>query len=188
MPQIAFLNERSHPTGEIRRDIAVGLIDKFLDLVIQLRKVLPRVSLIAEMPILLFPIGDSYSVGQWLNEAERERRRLMIAIANVAPFQRARDLYGDADPGVSEYQFAGDPFDGLVLEGIGLADMYGGLAVSFSADERWRIRLVPVRVRRLLDHEEVTSTTEVRHGVSGGPARFGAPRISAGGRVVTQNE
>jgi hypothetical protein len=154
MAQIAFLNEHSHPPVATHTAVAAAGVETFLDLMLELRRVLPRVSLVASASILTLQLGDNYSISQWMNETGRDRKRAMLSLIQLAPFRAARDMLGDRDPGVTVYEFDGAPFDGLILEGIGLADLYQGFAVSFNFKEQWRMQSVPVRVRQLLDSDE----------------------------------
>jgi hypothetical protein len=101
-----------------------------------------------------------------INETQRERRQFLLSLGQLAPFREAERLFGESDPGVSEYVFDGQPFDGLVVIGIGFADLYGSLAVSFDYDRRWCLQSVPVRVVQLLDEGEKTSRTLVPHAAS----------------------
>src|SRR5882762_8464298 len=118
MPQIAFLNEHSHPTGPYHPVDAHSCVEAFLDLMIALRKVMPSVSLIANSNIFSLQIGDNYSISQWLNDTRRERRQFMLSLAQRAPFQAVWEILGDCDPGYTEYRFNGEPFDGLIVQGI----------------------------------------------------------------------
>jgi hypothetical protein len=164
MARIVFLNEKSRLSGNINLFDAGKTFDSFVDLMVELRKLVPRLSLISEDSLPSLALGNSYSVSRWLNDTARERRQFLLSLSSMAPFRSARDLFGDPDPdGVSVYQFDGPPFDGLVVEGIGLADMYGVLAVSFVQDAGWRIENVPVKVEHLTEDQSFNRTGSVAH-------------------------
>lgn len=164
MAQIAFLNELSHPTGSIQRWDAISVLNNLSDMMLSLRKLLPKVTVVATEPLLNLQVGDRYSITELLNDIDRDRKRFMLSLANLAPFRTARTRFADPDPGVTVYRFNGDPFDGVITEGIGLADIYSGVAISFYFDERWQIRVVPVRVEQYLENEDHKIwTTEVNH-------------------------
>jgi len=188
MARVVFLNERSLPVGNVGREEAISIINKFLDLMIALRKLMPRISLITGGPFLTAPVGDNYSIARWLNDTERDRRRLMLSLLHAAPFRMAQEFFGDRDPGVTIYKYDGAPFDGLQVEGIGLADMYGGFAASFAHDVRWRLQKVPVRVERLLDDNSQSFwRTVVRHGTSAPDVIFHQSWLLAVGRAGINN-
>jgi hypothetical protein len=172
MPQIAFLNERSHLVGNLPEFEARNAFEKFIDLMLALRKVMPRLSLICCGPLLSQGLGDNYGVHKWLNETQRERKQFLLSLGQLAPFSEAERLFGERDPGVSEYVFDGQPFDGLVVVGIGFADLYGALAISFGHDRRWHLQSVPVRVLQLLDEGEKVWRTPVPHAVFAGDVAF----------------
>jgi hypothetical protein len=167
MPQIAFLNERSHLAGSLPQQQARIIFESFIDLMISLRKIMPRLSLISLEPLLSLSLGSSYFVSKWLNETQRERKQFLLSLAQLAPFSEAERLFGDADSGVTEYVFDGQPFDGMVLAGIGYADLYGTLAVSFDRDRRWHLQSVPVRITHLTsENDEKTWHSLVKHATS----------------------
>jgi hypothetical protein len=59
---------------------------------------------------------------------------------------------------VTIYRHAGD-----IVEGIGLADLYGGFPVSFCGEARWRVPALALDVEQLVEEEESQWSTEVRH-------------------------
>lgn len=163
MPQIVFLNERSRPIGQIEHVHARGTVDRLIDVLLRLRRLLPAVSVIADERILRLQVGDGYSIPQWMNEVARERRQFLLSLANFAPFAIVRDLVGDRDPGATAYTFSGPPFHGISLEGVGLADLYGCLAISFDLHQGWQISSIPTDVEQLLEDEESRWTRNVIH-------------------------
>jgi hypothetical protein len=168
MPQIAFLNERSHLVGSLPQQQARITFESFIDLMIALRKIMPRLSLICLEPLLSLALGDNYVVGKWLNETKRERKQFLLSLAQLAPFREVERLFGDVGSGLTEYVFDDQPFDGLTLAGVGYADLYGALAVSFDHDRRWHLQAVPVRVTQLTndDNGERTWRSSVPHATS----------------------
>lgn len=160
MAQLVFLNERSHPTGDLNAAVAGQLLTSLTDVLLRIKNILPRISLISAEPLPTMQVGDGYSVAIWLNErgVSRERARFLLTLGQYAPFRVVRDQHGEADPGCTVYRNDGD-----VLEGVGLADLYGGFPVSFAQIERWRVPTLRLDAEQLLDDEERKWTFDIRH-------------------------
>jgi hypothetical protein len=160
MAQIIFLNERSHPVGNLHPEIAAQILLSLVEVLLSVKVILPRAALITAEPMATLRLGDNYSIATWLNDRgiNRERARFLLSLGQQAPFRIAKDLFGDADPGVTVYRYDGD-----VVEGLGLAHLYGGLPVSFSNVIRWRVADITLEVEQLLENEEKNWAVEIRH-------------------------
>jgi hypothetical protein len=93
----------------------------------------------------------------------RDYARLLLAFANRAPFRVTRELYGEADEGRSEYRY-----DGKSVEGLGLAQLYGGFPVSLNSSECWSGTTVRLSLDQLVANDEAgpeinTSQVDVPH-------------------------
>jgi hypothetical protein len=160
MPHLIFLNERSHPTGDIHPALAIQLLTDLVNVLLQIKKIVPQMALITSEPLSTLSIGQNYSVSLWLNEAsvDRERARFLLSLGQQAPFRIAKDLFGDPDPGITVYRHAGQ-----TVEGIGLAHLYGGMPVSFCTGDLWRVPALTLEAQQLLESGEQTFTFELRH-------------------------
>ena len=160
MAQLIFLNELSHPTGEVHHAVARQAISDLVDVLLRITVLLPRASLITAEPLATLAIGNSYSVSIWLNDSgvRREQARFLLGLGQRAPFRVVEEIFGDGDPGVTVYRNSGD-----VVEGIGLAHLYGGMPISFCKEQRWRVSLLTLDVEQLLETAHEHWTTEIRH-------------------------
>jgi hypothetical protein len=160
MAQLMFLNECSHLTGDVHPEIAAQAMSDLIEAILGIKRILPRASLVTSEPLPSLRLGNSYSVAIWLNQAgiARERVRFLLSLGQQAPFRVVRTILGDRDPGVTVYRNAGD-----VVEGVGLADLYGGVPVSFCREIRWRAPILILEVEQLLEDDERRWSTEIRH-------------------------
>jgi hypothetical protein len=126
---------------------------------VSIRAILPNATLLCAEPLATLQLGDSYSVAQCLNERGivRERARLLLSMGGRAPFRIAQDLFGDPDPGITVYRHCGNP-----VEGIGLAELYGGLPVSFAIPP-WLVATIQLDVEQLTTDVEHRWIVETRH-------------------------
>jgi hypothetical protein len=101
MAQIIFLNERSHPTGDLHPAIAGQALTDLIDLILRIKAILPQLSLITAEPLPTLQLGSRYSVAIWLNEpgVSRDRARFLLGLGQRAPFRIAKVEFGDPDPG-----------------------------------------------------------------------------------------
>jgi hypothetical protein len=160
MAQLIFLNECSHVRGNVHPAVARQVLDGLINVLLRIKGILPQVSLISSESLPTLRVGEAYSVGIWLNEGgvARERARFLLGLGQQAPFSAVRERHGDPDPGVSVYKN-----EGQVVEGIGLAELYGGIPISFDNDVRWRVPLIHLDVEQLVEDEERTWSTDIRH-------------------------
>jgi hypothetical protein len=160
MAPLIFLNERSYPVGDLPRQIVGQSLEQLINVLMGIKRVLPRASLITSEPLATMSLGDHYSLIMWRNESSsnRERGRLLFGLAAQAPFRIAKELYGDPDPGVTVFRY-----EGAVAEGLGLAHLYGGLPVSFSHDPRWNLPMISLNVEQLLEEGEKSDLISINH-------------------------
>lgn len=133
-----FLNELSQPRGAIVAPEARGVVDRLVSLLRAIRR--ERRDAVLHSPVSLgdVQIGDSYSLRIWCNDGDRrEEWRFLRSLQDRAPFRvRLEELGIDALE--VEYLCGEDH-----AEGLGLAHMFEGLAVSLHHDPRWDVpRLV----------------------------------------------
>jgi hypothetical protein len=84
-----------------------------------------------------------------------------------------------------QYEFRGQPFNGLTLQGIGLADLYGGFAVSLDANAEWAMPMVPVNSMQLDDNGDISIVQkEVIHATGVGHINSHAAAL----KRILQNE
>lgn len=150
MAQLIFLNELSHAI-DMHPDDARKCLNDLAAVAVQIRQLLPRLTLITAEPMASLHIGNNYSIVLWLNHSAkcRERARLLLSLAHRAPFAVTKELFGDPDPGVTVFRC-----DNEVVEGIGLAHLYGGLPISLCHDKRWRVASLRLQVEQLLENGE----------------------------------
>ena len=160
MAQLVFLNELSHPADNLHSAVAADALVDLLEVMLQIRAILPRVALITAVHLPALQLGKSYSVAMWLNDhiVNRDRARFLLSLMQYAPFRVAQELFGDPDPGITVYANGGD-----VAEGIGLAHLYGGLPISFSIETRWRVAELKLDVQQLLEDGESNWSVDIRH-------------------------
>ncbi|WP_348266519.1 hypothetical protein [Edaphobacter sp. DSM 109919] len=163
MAQLLFLNERSYGPGHIAIPVAQESLATFVDVLLQIKKLLPRVSLISSESLSHLRLGNGYSVASWLNSgaANRERGRVLLSLANQAPFRVVNDLYDDPDPGVTVHRYGDE-----IVEGIGLANLYGGVPISLDIEDRWRVSTLSLNVQQLVEDEERAWIIEMPHAAS----------------------
>ncbi|MCW2276739.1 hypothetical protein [Heliophilum fasciatum] len=93
-------------------------------------------------------IMPGYSLVRWLNDAhvEKEKKQLFKALIGKGTFLQALDH----DQGCVEFNF-----DGQEALALGAAYLFGGLAVSLPAHERWHMHEVLLKMMALRDDEEL---------------------------------
>jgi len=149
---LLFLNELSRPADALPDYVARGIINALVRLLHAVRRERGDIVLHSAYSIRGMQIGNSYSVGQWCNEGENlEEWRFLRSLDNRAPFRTGLASIS-ADLDAIEYSY-----NGIEAEGLGLAHLFGGLAVSFDSDEEWRA----IRVRLLRASLEENDQGEV---------------------------
>jgi len=162
MAQLIFLNERSHPPGDTHPAVGQRLLGGLAEVLVAVKKIVPRASLICAEPLPTMQLGNGCSISRCLNEPGRirEQARFLLSLGGQAPFRVAKDLAGDPDPGVTVYRCFGE-----AVEGIGLAHLYGGLPVSFIVAP-WLTATLLLDLQQLTDDGESTVSVETVHASS----------------------
>ena len=133
MTMYVFLNELSQPRGPIAPEPGSRVVNGLVDLLRGIKKRRRDTVLHSALPLREVLIGDSYSVGAWSGDGDRrEEWRFLRSLQDRAPFQvRLSEL--DIDLMEADYRLGEQR-----AEGLGLAHMFGGIAVSLDHDPRWR--------------------------------------------------
>jgi hypothetical protein len=153
MAQLVFLNELSQDIGDVHPTIAAESLVRFVDVLLCIKRRLPKVALLSSEPIATMLIGSQFSIPLWLNEsgASRERARILLSFANIAPFSLASEKFGDPDPGVTQCSVAGVP-----AQGISYAFIYGGFPVSIDHMTSWHTPTIILEIDQILEEGEST--------------------------------
>ena len=140
MPRQAYLNELSFANGRVSADDGRTLFEQLFQLLRAIDRRCKGVTVVGHCSLAELTIGRC-SVGVWLRD-DRDRRRLLRAIDNRAPFDADMARLADEMAAALEYRY-GD----REAIGLGLASWHDGLAVSVDVAP-WRIEAV-----RLLRHQ-----------------------------------
>lgn len=133
MAMFVFLNELSQPEGSIAPQPGAEVVNGLFSLLRDIKRRRRDTVLHSAVPLRDLQIGDSYSVGVWGNDGDRrEEWRFLRSLQDRAPFQtRLAELGIDANE--TDYRYGDDR-----AEGLGLAHLFGGMAVSLDYDPGWR--------------------------------------------------
>jgi hypothetical protein len=131
MAVIAFLNELSQPSDNTPSDAAQATMPEFARVVGAIRKRRPDLTLQLPEPLKAWRLGENYSFVRFLSDGRtKEEAQLILTTVARSPLRFGLDPTRAKDNGV-EYEHGG-----RVAEGLGLAHIFEGLAVSFKA-EAW---------------------------------------------------
>jgi len=133
MALYVFLNELSQPDNAIAAEPGGLVVNGLVDLLRAVKRRRRDTVLHSSVPLRDVRIGDSYSIAVWCNDGDRrEEWRFLRSLQDRAPFQvRLAEL--GIDVMETDYRHGEDR-----AEGLGLAHMFGGLAVSLDYEPRWR--------------------------------------------------
>jgi hypothetical protein len=149
MSLFVFLNELSQPSGPIPSVQAKECIDRLVGLLRAIKKVRSDLVLHSAVSLKTMAIGEAYSVSIWCNDGDRrEEWRFLRALENRAPFDIGLDMLGGQDLGVDYHCY------GRRAEGLGLAHLIGGFAISFSHDQQWHVERVPLIRSQLEENDD----------------------------------
>lgn len=163
MTMYVFLNELSQPRGPIPAQPGAQVVNDLVDLLRGIKRRRRDTVLHSALPLRDVQIGDSYSVGAWSGDGDRrEEWRFLRSLQDRAPFQvRISDM--GVDLMEADYRLGANR-----AEGLGLAHMFGGMAVSLDHDPRWR-KMRMALVREALEETDdgdvdiVTAEVETMH-------------------------
>jgi hypothetical protein len=108
-------------------------------------------SLRADTSIHDLLLAPDYPIAQWRNdhEVDREERRYFRLINSKVPV--LADLPNIAElVRLQEFRFEGE-----LANGLGIAELIGGLAISFGTDRKWAQDFVRIEVSSLNEREEI---------------------------------
>jgi hypothetical protein len=133
MALYVFLNELSQPDNPIAAEPGGLVVNGLVDLLRAVKRRRRDTVLHSAVPLRDVRIGESYSIAVWCNDGDRrEEWRFLRSLQDRAPFQvRLAEL--GIDVMETDYRHGEDR-----AEGLGLAHMFGGLAVSLDYEPRWR--------------------------------------------------
>ncbi len=133
MALYVFLNELSQPDNAIAPEPGGLVVNGLVDLLRAVKRLRRDAVLHSAVPLRDVRIGDSYSIAVWCNDGDRrEEWRFLRSLQDRAPFQvRLAEL--GIDVMETDYRLGEDR-----AEGLGLAHLFGGLAVSLDYEPRWR--------------------------------------------------
>jgi hypothetical protein len=115
----------------------------------------------SHIPIRQLRVGPNYTIGTWLdNDAPRNLRLFIKNLATKVPFSAAI-----ADPNVVTIRAGSDfLYDGEIADGLGMALIMDGIAVSLAVEADWHASLLEITIRNRLTGEE--NTENVNNAVS----------------------
>jgi hypothetical protein len=133
MALYVFLNELSQPDNPIAAEPGGLVVNGLVELLRAVKRRRRDTVLHSAVPLRDVRIGESYSIAVWCNDGDRrEEWRFLRSLQDRAPFQvRLAEL--GIDVMETDYRHGEDR-----AEGLGLAHMFGGLAVSLDYEPRWR--------------------------------------------------
>jgi len=133
MALYVFLNELSQPDNPIAAEPGGLVVNGLVDLLRAVKRRRRDTVLHSAVPLRDVRIGDRYSIAVWCNDGDRrEEWRFLRSLQDRAPFQvRLAEL--GIDVMETDYRHGENR-----AEGLGLAHMFGGLAVSLDYEPRWR--------------------------------------------------
>lgn len=163
MPVLGFVNELSMPNAAVAAPVAADAMQKLARAVLELRRWRPDFVLQTHESIRTWRLGDHYTFSDFMSApATRDLARLVISTINRAPIRYGLDpAWGDQ--GNLEYTLTGRP-----AEGLGLAHLFDGIAISFSVGAAWELATLDID-RNVLEEEADgtlainTSPVSVRH-------------------------
>ncbi len=137
-------------------------MNEFVGLLRSVRKLSLDITLVTHVTLASMEIAEGYYIQQWIgaDPANKDRWRFIRAIQNRAPFTAMSP--SDLQNGLEYFR------DGRRSDGLGLADLLDGLAISLPLDKQWSEPWLQVTRSALEEDDsgEITVQTEgrsVRH-------------------------
>jgi hypothetical protein len=150
-----FLNELSQPRGNISPVVGQRIVNELVSLLHRIKRERNDVVLLSAGPFKSLTIGDNYTMQNWFNDSDRrEEQRFLRNLDDRAPFSVGLADLGSPDLSI-EYRS-----EGVRVEGLGLAHLLGGFAISFHQEERWCVEAI--QLSRFALEEDVNGNLEVR--------------------------
>lgn len=149
MALYVFFNELSQPEGAIVAPEARDVADRFVTLLRAIRRERRDAVLHSVAPLASVQIGEDYSLAVWCNDGDRrEEWRFLRSLQDRAPFRVRADALG-IDAMEVDYLY-----EERRAEGLGLAHMLGGLAVSLAYNGDWQDPTLPLDRQTLEETED----------------------------------
>lgn len=147
MTLLVILNELSQPPDHTPRHEATIRVEKLWQLAFALARRRRDMQLISEAPLLKLPVGREYSVAQWIHDGDRrEEKRFLLSLDQRSPFSSLRDLLPKGTPSEWDAFLLGER-----CQGLGLAHLAQGLAISWIGDDRWNSAKITVDLQLLAE-------------------------------------
>jgi len=141
-------------------DVATGkkYLDGFGELLLDQRIKGKRI-LVSPPGFLQSQVGPGYPVGRWLKETKDEPARTRL----TALFDRRKEHSELAEGGLAGSDDIEYRCDGELAQGLSLAFLIEGLAVSFRSSDRWDVIALNLEKAWLSDGSLETSVVSARH-------------------------
>lgn len=163
MAIISFFNELSEPPENTSADEARAIMIEFARVVIAARKRRPDFGLQLPQPLKAWRLGNSYTFDRFYAEAPtRDLGRSILSNLDRSPIRFGLDP-NIADDNTIDYEHGGRR-----AEGLGLAHLFDGLAISFGTGESWEFSKIELGRSQLQEDENgkpilAGDTVEVTH-------------------------
>lgn len=162
MPVLLFLNELSC-AGQASRFSADRAMDQLVELLMTVRAWRGGdIALVSHVPLKTVELVHGYNMQQWISAeaANRDRWRMIRAVQNRAPYRSVTPEGGGGDV---EYRY-----EGRHAEGLGVAHLLDGLAVSLCIEIAWDRLRIPLSRSTLVEVDSgdlvvLEDRVEVRH-------------------------
>lgn len=142
MPLLLVLNELSYREVKARYDDLSDALHKLVSVLRQARRHRTDVALVTERQFIDLPMSDDFSLRKWAADGRNaDALRYIRSMRNRAPFRAVVTTSADSE---AEYFHAGVPADGL-----GVAHLMGGLALSLPLEAKWDHGVLPLVQRTL---------------------------------------
>lgn len=164
MTLLAILNDLSYPCPVRSKSEADAIVEGLIDLLRRVKSEGPNLALMTAEPLLGLQVAEGVALGAWGRSGrDLERVRYLRTLQSRTPFAAP---ISENDSSLVEYRWYGS-----LTEGLGLADAYDSLCVSFTYAGSWDTALVPLERTSLEesdsgDVEAVTRDVKVRHASS----------------------
>ena len=155
MALIVFFNDLSALEGGTPAAVARDAMTSLARIIGGVRRRRPDAIFQCQEPLRTWRLGDGYTVAQWLNDpACRDEWRVILSAQDRSPLRFGLDP-GFADENGLEYRHRGRK-----AAALGLADLFGGLAISFAGAD-WGDAFVKVERAAIEENDAGEVTLEL---------------------------
>lgn len=156
MKFLSFLNELSHPEGDLSDEQVKQGVRALISSLRELKRIRPELELHSSVPIAHIPLGGGRTLASLRSDSEtRDEWRFIRALDN-----RAFDLNSEISDLNFEHELHGRPCIGL-----GLANIFDSIAISFCSPE-WNTHSIEILCRELQEDGEFTESQVSVHHIS----------------------